>query len=53
VIGNVLVFADDDHLTVTYARTLAPLLAPQLQAALPAARGRATADGRGGAAPVS
>lgn len=30
VIGNVAVFKDDNHLTATYARTLAPALAGQL-----------------------
>lgn len=33
VIGNVLVYHDNSHLTATYARTLAPFLGEELQAA--------------------
>jgi peptidoglycan/LPS O-acetylase OafA/YrhL len=35
VIGNVLVFADGNHLTIVYARTLVPYLSAPLVAALP------------------
>jgi hypothetical protein len=35
VIGNVLVYRDKDHLTATYATTLAPVLLAQLQPLLP------------------
>jgi peptidoglycan/LPS O-acetylase OafA/YrhL len=35
VIGNVLVYRDDHHLTATYARTLAPFLEDRLALALP------------------
>lgn len=34
VIGNVIVFRDDNHLTATYSRTLAPALKKPLQEAL-------------------
>jgi hypothetical protein len=34
VIGNVIVYRDDHHITATYARTLAPFLLEELQAAL-------------------
>ncbi|MFC4562549.1 acyltransferase family protein [Nocardiopsis mangrovi] len=33
VVGNVLVMSDDNHLTATYSRTLAPLLNAQVRAA--------------------
>jgi hypothetical protein len=33
VIGNVLVYHDQSHLTVTYARTLAPFLGAEILAA--------------------
>lgn len=36
VIGNVLVYADDNHITPTYARTLSPTLGKALDAVLPA-----------------
>jgi hypothetical protein len=35
VIGNVLVYFDAHHLTASYAKTLAPYLAPRLLAAIP------------------
>jgi len=35
VIGNVVVFADRDHVTATWARTLAPVLADRIEAELP------------------
>ncbi|MFC7787719.1 acyltransferase family protein [Microbacterium sp. MAHUQ-60] len=35
VVGNVFVYRDDDHMTATYARTLAPALRKELQAATP------------------
>ena len=35
VIGNVVVFADRDHVTATWARTLAPVLADRIESALP------------------
>jgi hypothetical protein len=34
-IGNVIVYADDSHITATYSRTLAPMLSRKLAAALP------------------
>ena len=34
VIGNVLVYADSNHMTPTFARTLVPLLQERLAAAL-------------------
>lgn len=43
VVGGVLVYFDASHLTATYARTLAPYLAPSLVAALPA-EGRPVKD---------
>lgn len=43
VVGGVLVYFDASHLTATYARTLAPYLAPSLLAALPA-EGRPVKD---------
>ncbi len=33
VIGNVIVYRDDNHLTTAYAKTLAPVLKPQLEEA--------------------
>ncbi|WP_067974256.1 acyltransferase family protein [Nocardiopsis trehalosi] len=33
VVGNVLVMSDDNHLTATYSRTLAPMLGAQVHAA--------------------
>jgi hypothetical protein len=35
-IGNVIVYADDSHITSTYSRTLAPMLSRKLAVALPA-----------------
>ena len=35
VVGNVLVYRDDDHLTNTYVRTLAPVLGRQLRSGAP------------------
>ncbi|MFD7308989.1 acyltransferase family protein [Promicromonospora sp. NPDC059942] len=35
VVGNVLVYRDDDHLTNTYVRTLTPVLGRQLRAGAP------------------
>ncbi|WP_369369610.1 acyltransferase family protein [Promicromonospora sp. Populi] len=35
VVGNVLVYRDDDHLTNTYVRTLAPVIDEQLRSAAP------------------
>jgi hypothetical protein len=35
VIGNVIVYRDDSHITAAYARTLSPMLARQLQAVMP------------------
>lgn len=35
IVGNVLVYRDDDHMTATYARTLAPALRDALVAAMP------------------
>jgi hypothetical protein len=35
VIGNVIVYRDDSHITAAYSRTLAPMLARKLQSALP------------------
>ncbi|WP_278235131.1 acyltransferase family protein [Isoptericola sp. AK164] len=35
VVGNVLVYRDDDHLTATYVRTLAPYLRTAVQDAVP------------------
>lgn len=35
VIGNVLVYRDDDHMTATYARTLAPALRGELERGAP------------------
>ena len=35
VVGNVLVYRDDDHLTNTYVRTLAPVLGEQLRSRAP------------------
>ncbi|MDR7384100.1 acyltransferase family protein [Promicromonospora iranensis] len=35
VVGNVLVYRDDDHLTNTYVRTLTPALGTQLRSAAP------------------
>lgn len=43
VVGGVLVYFDASHLTATYARTLAPYLAPSVEAALPA-EGRPVKD---------
>lgn len=43
VVGGVLVYFDASHVTATYARTLAPYLAPALVAALPA-EGRPVKD---------
>lgn len=43
VVGGVLVYFDASHLTATYARTLAPYLAPSVEAALPA-EGRPAKD---------
>jgi hypothetical protein len=34
VVGNVLVNRDEEHLTATYARTLAARLAPTVESAL-------------------
>ncbi|SHJ98076.1 Peptidoglycan/LPS O-acetylase OafA/YrhL, contains acyltransferase and SGNH-hydrolase domains [Pseudonocardia thermophila] len=34
VIGNVLVYLDDNHLTATYATTMAPLIADRVRAAI-------------------
>jgi hypothetical protein len=34
VIGNVLVYLDDDHLTATYAASMAPLIEAQVHAGL-------------------
>jgi hypothetical protein len=34
VIGNVVVYRDDNHLTDTFARTLAPMIAPEIVATL-------------------
>ena len=31
IVGNVLVYRDPSHITATYARMLAPLLAPHLR----------------------
>ncbi len=36
VVGNVVVYRDDNHLTASYVRTLAPVLEEELAAALPA-----------------
>jgi hypothetical protein len=35
VVGNVLVYRDDDHLTNTYVRTLTPVVGRQLRAGAP------------------
>lgn len=35
IVGNVFVYRDDDHITATYSRTLAPALRDQLRAAVP------------------
>jgi hypothetical protein len=35
VIGNVIVYSDDSHITATYSRTLAPMLARKLTRAWP------------------
>ena len=35
VIGNVIVYRDDSHITAAYARTLAPMLARRLQPVMP------------------
>ncbi|MFE7508164.1 acyltransferase family protein [Promicromonospora sp. NPDC057488] len=35
VVGNVLVYRDDDHLTSTYVRTLAPVVGRQLRSGAP------------------
>jgi hypothetical protein len=34
VVGNVLVYLDDNHLTASYARSMAPLVEPDVLAAL-------------------
>lgn len=38
IIGNVFVYLDDNHLTSTYARTMAPALEPRLTSAIERAR---------------
>ena len=35
VIGNVIVYMDDSHITSTYSRTLVPMLSRKLAGALP------------------
>jgi hypothetical protein len=35
VVGNVIVYRDDSHITAAYSRTLAPMLARQLQGVMP------------------
>ncbi|WP_430867185.1 acyltransferase family protein [Demequina aurantiaca] len=35
IVGNVMVYRDDDHLTATYVRSLAPMLDAQLRAEAP------------------
>jgi hypothetical protein len=35
-VGNVIIYRDGDHITATYARTLAPILAKEFQRAVPA-----------------
>ena len=35
VIGNVIVYVDDSHITSTYSRTLVPMLSRKLAGALP------------------
>ncbi len=47
VVGNVLVYRDDDHLTNTYVRTLTPFVDRQLRAALPGLFDGRVAAGRG------
>jgi hypothetical protein len=34
VIGNVLVYLDDNHLTATYAATMAPIIEDRVHSAL-------------------
>ena len=44
IVGNVLVYRDDSHLTATYARRLAPRLAALLEVAVPEDNPVAAAD---------
>ncbi|GAA4724596.1 Peptidoglycan/LPS O-acetylase OafA/YrhL, contains acyltransferase and SGNH-hydrolase domains [Promicromonospora umidemergens] len=46
VVGNVLVYRDDDHLTNTYVRTLGPFLGNQLRQAVPSLFDGGTASGQ-------
>jgi hypothetical protein len=36
VVGNVIVYRDDSHITAAYSRTLAPMLLRKISKALPA-----------------
>ena len=51
VIGNVVVWRDSNHLTVTYVRTLAPFFLARLQKAVPAVAAASSVSPNGGLTP--